>query len=182
MANLITHSDLEALTRTTLSSADGTAVDALITGVEAFIKAEILDWTKAETATAHDFSGRGDSRLYLNRWANTITSVTIDGQALDADEYVNRGYCLDRLDGGTWTEGTDNITVTATWGFDAATGPADFVLGVKLIARQALNDYFQPETASEGVPGMSFSYVQGIYNQNALVAALLTRYPGPAIG
>lgn len=182
MANLVTADDLAALSKTVLTEADEIAVNALITGVEAFIKAEILDWTKAETATAHDISGRGDSRLYLNRWANTITSVTIDGQALDADEYVNRGYCLDRLDGGTWTEGTDNITVTATWGFDAATGPADFVLGVKLIARQALSDYFQPETASESVPGLSFAYVQGLYNQNALVTALLNRYTGPAIG
>lgn len=200
--NLLVFGDVAALAKEPITEADGATVDLLITEIEAAMKAAILDWTEEDGGT-YQFDGHDSSFLYLGRWLRTPTSVTVDGSVVSPANLVNKGHVL-VLKTGVWPDGTANIEIEGDWGFvlepplevglpefipdPYPSAPADpiseFKLLARIMARQLLPDYFQPEATSEGVGGQSFSYLdqaRTAISQSRLALALVDKYRGIGI-
>ena len=175
---LVTVQDVMNWCNVSLTSAQQSAVTGLIDDIEDYLKAFILDWT-SESAAMHGYSGNGCSVLYLSRWLSDIDSITVGDQSIDLDDVSNKGYKLVRKSGAIWTEGVDNVEITGDWGW--TTAPADFVLAARLVIKQCLESYFQPETQSETVGGQAFAYIAKAFGENRLVGSILRKYTGPKI-
>lgn len=87
-----------------------------------------------ETAASKTFDGTGDDYIKLSApiAIDDITDISIDGtSATLADFYVEDNYLY--YEGGTFTEGTRNIIVTGTWGYNIDDWPKDLWLAQQMI-------------------------------------------------
>ncbi len=105
------------------AAADDTLLGRLITAASAWIKS-FLNRDVLETAYLDTFDGTGTPKLMLPQYPITsLTSVTVDGVAVDLATLVFRGAVLTRTDGAIFPMGYGNVAVSYKAGFTAI--PAD---------------------------------------------------------
>lgn len=177
---LITYTDLQDATGRTFTSAQQTVVGRLIDRVEEFLKVRLLDWTAA-AATTYTFDGSGFSVLYLGRWANTVTAVTVDGSTVASTDYVVRGHYLQRKNGAVWAEGLENVSITGNWGWaNAAAAPADFLMMLIQLTVALYDQQFGRALQSETVGKVSYTYVpiEKVINSETMLQSVFAKYQG----
>ena len=175
MAAIITYAEVEDLTRKTFSTAERSALNGLILMVEEYIKSVVLDWTK-ETAASHTYLGTGTRYLWLRRYCTSLTSVTINGTALDTDDYTLWNHIAIRLKADVFAADEDDIVVTGNWGFEAADAPSDFKFMLALLCAKCLWEYGSREVTSESVGKVSMSYLDSAYKSDAILRGIIRKY------
>jgi len=175
---LVTYADLEALSRRTFTSAERSSLTSLITGVEDYVAANCLDWTYEAAGTSHDYDGSGGDTLMLGRWLANLTAIDDDGSTIATTDVINRGHAI-RYKDQTFREDYDNITVTGTWGWQAAANaPDDFVHMVKLICLDALTAHFDREEKSVSIGGVSQTFDWGKITRDHRIRSIWLKYTG----
>lgn len=131
----------------------------LLTTINAIFHDQLDDWiammeTHINRITGRNFiadtvvsektyDGNGESELLIDD-AVEITSIKIDGVALDSDEYYiypandKPKNILRRSSGGIWAKDDQNITVTAKWGY-SETVPHDIVFATTVLVAGIIN-------------------------------------------
>lgn len=106
-----------------------------------------------ESSEHDDFiSAIGTNRLYLYAHPITlVTSVAVDGVALQSDEYTIHDNYL-RLKQGVWPLGIENVEVVYTAGWSALTLPDT----VKMVILQIATLMLQEAGENIGITGKSF--------------------------
>ena len=177
---LVTYADLEAMSRRTFTATDRATLTSLITQVENYVAANCLDWTYEAAGTTHDYDGTGGDTLYLGRWCANLTALDDDGSTIATTDVINRGYSL-RYKDQTWREDYDNITVTGTWGWQAAANaPDDFKYMVRMICLDALSAWFDREERSVSIGGVSQTFDFGMITRDAAIRSVWLKYAGVA--
>ena len=177
---LVTYSDLEALSRRTFTAAERSTLTSLITDVEDWVAANCLDWTYEAAGASHDYDGSGCDTLYLGRWLATVTAIDDDGTTIATTDVINRGYAL-RYPDNTFRDDYDNITITGTWGWQAAANAqVDFIHMVTLICLDALPAWFDREERAVSIGGVSQTFDFGMVTRDNRIRTTWLKYTGVA--
>ena len=98
----------------------------------------------ADTVTREKlFDGNGEKELLVDDFIGTPT-VEIDGDAVDSDEYfvypanTEKKNVLRRVDGGVWPVASQNIGVTAKWGYSEEV-PNDIIFATTVLVAGIIN-------------------------------------------
>lgn len=106
--------------------------DALVTALITISLKVIETYTGLTFAEEEDasktFDGTGETFLELPATLQALTSVEIGGEEVTGC-YVSDGYLV----GATFTEGSQNIIVTGTWGYNDTNWPQDLWLAQQMI-------------------------------------------------
>lgn len=121
-ADLTTLSNVKAYLRLTATTDDallGRLITAASEWVRKFVERDITEGTYTLV-----LDGTGGPKICVPHYPVTeITAMSVDGVAVALASLVARGALITRTDGGKFTKGLANVTVTFKAGF--ATVPAD---------------------------------------------------------
>lgn len=131
----------------------------LLTTVNATMVSQLDDWIAmmethidritgrnfiADTVTSEKlYDGCGEKELLVDDFIGTPT-IEIDGDAITSDEYfvypanTEKKNTLRRADGGVWPVGSQNIGVTAKWGYSEEV-PNDIIFACTVFVAGIIN-------------------------------------------
>jgi len=175
MDPLATPEDLASYLQRDVDTATATLA---VTGASALVRG-YCKWSLTQDQVTMTVDGNGSDVLSLpTLQLNSITSITVDGEILDADSYrlAARGQ-VKRTDGGVWPIGFDNVTAAVDHGY--AMIPDD----VRLVTCSVAGRYFvNPENLrSKQVGSVMRVYGSLIINQDfaSIEVALLDPFRLP---
>jgi len=115
MGRYVTVADIRAEGGSTFVEPDDSRVESRIALVEDKAERDTGTWWESRPKT-YRLDGLGGFTLPLPQWVISITSVSVDGSALAAADYVlEDGFMLDRV-AGRFTRGHRNVVVVGAFG------------------------------------------------------------------